>query len=106
MYVILDDDSVYGGDPARALAKRRTAPVALLLAAPVPAEFVPPEDQQRVTPAASDVLDRLRIELIAEIVPIVDALDAAFRTGCRCCSTRCRAGRRRRYVCYGEKIGH
>lgn len=101
VYVILDNDSVHRGDPARALAKRRTPPVALLLAPSVPAELVPAENQQRMAPAASDVLHRFRIQLIPEIIPIVDALDA-FVPGC--CSTRCR--RRRRYVCYGEKTSN
>lgn len=43
VYVVLNDGPIDGSNSSRALAKRSTPPVALLLAAAIPAKFVPSE---------------------------------------------------------------
>lgn len=43
VHVVLNDGSIDGGNPSGALTERGAPPVALLLAAAIPAKFVPSE---------------------------------------------------------------
>lgn len=95
MNVVLNDGPIHGRNPSGTLAKRCAPPVTLLLAATIPAEFVPPEHQQGMSPAASDVLHGFRIQLVPQIVPVVHALHALASDRCR---TGCGSGGR--YIRY------
>lgn len=74
MNVILDNNPTDGGDPAGTLGKGGTPPVALVLAATVSPKLVPPVHEQRMTPPTSNVLDGVRVQLVAQVATVEHVL--------------------------------
>lgn len=70
----LNDDATDGGDPTGTFGKRGAPPVTLVLAATVSAKLVPPIDEQRMATPTSNVLDGVRMQLVAKIAAIKHVL--------------------------------